>query len=157
MPKLNRIALILLTAIALLFLGGCAETIAVRVVNQNTEKPVAGALVERVRPVSLLGKITNPVGAFYHPDRTAESRWTDSNGVCFLKKLRPEDVCRLHVMTIEPVTFTLGTRTFALSPGTNGLRGTSCVYSVKQLNGGWQTSAYLPSRDWEKERPSTRP
>src|SRR6218665_3530421 len=105
---------IIVLSLASAFFAGCADDVTVRVVDQATSRPVIGALVHRDRPASRLEKITNPIGTTYHPLTTTESRWTDTNGSCVLRKPEKADVLRIFVATSEPLTVTVGDRTLSL-------------------------------------------
>ena len=144
-----RLGLGFVTAAMALITTGCAGTVSVRLVNQTTEQPIVGARVERVRVVTEFGKIVNPIGS---PYRTVEMHWTNAKGACELQKLGPHDSYRLLVSTFQPITLTLGESMLTLSPKEQGGGGTSCVYSVRQVVGIWQTTAWQPSSDWQQER-----
>jgi len=149
MGKLTSILLISLGTV-LTLLTGCSDSITVRVVDQASGRPIAGALVHRDRPASRFQKIVNPIGTTYHPLTTAESRWTDTKGLCVMTKLEQTDVLRIFVATNAPLTVTVGDRTLSLSPGTNA--ATSLVYSVWQEAGSEKILASQPSWDWQKDR-----
>ena len=137
-------------SVAALFFAGCSHNIVVRVAEQKTGQPVVGALVHRDRPASRLEKITNPVGTTYHPLTTAEARWTDADGSCVLSQPKETDILRFFVPTRDPLTATVGDRTWELSPGTTS--GESLVYSVWQKGGPTKVLVGRPTWDWRKAR-----
>lgn len=131
--------------------AGCSAPVLVKVVCASTGEPAEGILVKRRRPVNWWDKITNPVGATYHPYREAEACWTDAVGECVLTRFGPHDILDLYTTSNSPLNVTAGDKHFELSPS-HGQAFLSYVYSLWVENGQVRFTVTEPSQDWSKEK-----
>jgi len=142
--------------LAATLLAGCSTPVTVKVTYALTGKPAAEVLVQRRRPANRWEKITNPVGTFYHPLTITEVRWTDSEGLCNLRKTGPEDSYDLVTTSSVPLSVVVGTNSISLDPGTNtNLK--AWHYFARQVDGKWNIAVAEPWWNWTKDKPNQLP
>lgn len=146
---MKRLAIVIFGASMLM---GCSESVRLRVTHAPTGDAATDVLVQRRRPVNRWEKITNPVGATYHPHRVAESHWTDGKGECLLQGVGKNDILDIYTTSSVPLTVAVGTNTLALSPGTNE-HFTTWVYHVWHEGGRSRFTVSKPSWNWNQEKP----
>jgi hypothetical protein len=141
--------LVLLLLVA--FVSGCSSlSVIVRVKDKDSGGVLAGIRVERYRPVSVIEKVLNPVGASYFPLRLAESKITDKNGELSFRKSTDEDMYRLLPLDTRPLEVTIWEKQIELSPTTNQVTGTNWGYSVWAEDGVLKHSVWQ-IRDWTRD------
>lgn len=73
--------LLIIATCSVSLVAGCSSTgLVLCLRDRNSQAGLAGVQVSRYRPVGRLEKVFNPVGAFYHPYRLAETLSTDAFG-----------------------------------------------------------------------------
>jgi len=123
---------VLLLAVVVAFGISCGSDETLTVKDTATGQPLEGIRVERHRPVSRTEKVFNPVGAFYHPHRLADTKSTDARGQVAFSGCDLKDIFRFQNRCCNALTVALGGREIQLSPGANQIS-----------NGGWGASVWI--------------
>ncbi len=113
----------------------CGSDVVLTVKDRATDQALEGVRVERHRPVSRTEKVINPVGAFYHPLRLADTKTTDARGQVAFSRADEKDVFRFHNRSSNALSVLLGGRGVHLSPGTNRVNEAGWGASVGIENG----------------------
>ena len=132
-------------------LAGCSTPVRVQVSSATNRQPIPGALVERQRPANRWEKITNPVGTFYHPRLTVESRWTDTMGRCTLRKISTEDSYSVVTTATGSLLLALGAESIPLHPGPEQLAESH--YHINRNNTRWSVTVAKPWWNWKLHKP----
>ena len=114
----------------MLAVNGYSAGVTVNVVDANSKLPLAGVRVEREQPVSFVSKIFNPVGAFYHPTRTAESGVTNPQGDFTFAKFSKRDLYLFFPGRLRSLLITVSGKQILVSPSPASQGGSNFGYSV---------------------------
>jgi len=135
-----RVFLSLIVAVAAC---GCSFKANINVKDAATRMPVGGLRIERHREVSRFEKVINPVGAFYHPHRLADSGKTDTNGDVTFAGAMEND--RFHVFgrDARPLIITVFGQQVQASPQTAQASNSIVAFSV------WMENGVLKQSSWE--------
>ena len=138
-------------AVAML-LAGCSAPITVQVIRTDTNRPATDVMVERRRHVNRFEKITNPIGATYHPHRVAERLWLDTDGRCVFEKLGKDDIVDVFTTSPEPLAVTLAGHSIRLTPQDNRAFST-WIYSIWLDSDGLRYTVTEGTLEWTKTKP----